>query len=82
MGIFLIIMGILILLIFIEWIEGVVSKFKKTINWTSFFGTLIFGAVVLTIIFSFTSESIVVVIFAFIFLIIWSLIKGLFRDKI
>lgn len=29
MGIFLIIMGILILLIFIEWIEGIVSKFKK-----------------------------------------------------
>ena len=80
MEILLWIVGIMSFLIVIEWLDDIASKFKKTINWSSFFKFLILGSVALSIIFSFTSEGIIVIVVAGIVLVFLSLIKGFFGD--
>jgi len=77
MEILLSIVGIVLFLIVVEWLDDIASKFKRTINWLSFSKFLIFGVVALSIIFSFTSEGIIVIVVAGIVLVFLSLFKGL-----
>lgn len=57
------------------------TKRFKSINWTKFFIVLMFGAILLALIFSFTAEGVFVIIGAYVTLVILALLFGFFSKK-
>lgn len=53
----------------------------RSINWGAFFIVLIFGSILLAVLFSFTSEGVFVIIGAYFILIIASLFTGMFKKE-
>ena len=78
MEIILWIIGIFLLLGIIQIVIESIQNALSSINWK----LLIFGGVGLAILFSFTAEGILVIIGAYIALIIFSFISGMFDKKI
>ena len=56
------IIGVILVLGIIGWIIEVVNDWRNSINWGKFLGTLIAGAIVLAVIFSFTAEGVLVIV--------------------
>lgn len=57
------------------------TKRFKLINWTKFLIFLIFGTILLALIFSFTAEGVFVIIGAYVTLVILALLFGFFSKK-
>lgn len=77
MEIVLIVIGVLIVLAFLE---KLVNRFRS-INWGKFFGVLIIGGVLLAAIFSFTAEGVLVIVGAYCILVIFALVFGAFSNN-
>ena len=77
MEIALIIIGIMI---FLGLLNELITKFKSA-NWAKFFGVLILGSILLAVIFSFTSEGVLVIVGAYVVLVILAMLFGVFSKK-
>lgn len=75
LGIFAFILVITVISIVME----TINNWLGSINWVGFFSVLLLGGVLLAIIFSFTSEGVLVILGAYVILITFSLIFGKFR---
>ncbi len=71
--------GIVLVLALIGAAIEALNEWQQSINWGSFFGTLIVGGVALAVLFSFTAEGVLVIIGAYIVLIFGALIMGSFK---
>jgi len=67
------IMGVLIVI-------GLIRESIKAINWARFLGFLIFGSVVLAVLFSFTAEGVLVIVGAYAALLVISIFFGAFKN--
>ena len=66
----------------IGFIMETVENWFGSINWTNFFLFFIIGSILLALIFSFTSEGVLVIIGAYIVLLLIALISGKFKKDI
>jgi hypothetical protein len=77
-----VILWIIGILIVIGTISSIMESFENwfgNINWEEFFKYLVFGGIILAVIFSFTSEGVLIVIGFYFVLIILALIAGKFK---
>jgi hypothetical protein len=75
-------MDLLLILIAVVFIVGCVQECAKVIEWGRFLKALIFGGVILAILFSFTAEGVVVIVGAYFVLLVLSVIYGGFRKAV
>lgn len=76
-----IVIGIVLAIVIIPWIMKVMTSWFGRINWVNFFMVFILGGITLSIIFSFTSEGVLVILGAFSILMLIALIFGKFNIK-
>jgi len=82
MEVVFIIVGILFFVVIITYIMDVITRWFGSINWGNFFLILIGGGLLLSLIFSFTAEGVLVIVGAYIILLFFALIFGKFKKDI
>ncbi len=73
-----VIVWIIVIIFLLVWLIEVLNNWKNSINWAKFLWILIIGGIALAVIFSFTAESILVIVGGYSVLIITALIFGAF----
>ena len=63
-------MEIVLIILGVLFVFGLIQKLVTSINWGRFFGFIIFGSITLAVLFSFTSEGVIVIVGAYIVLVI------------
>lgn len=76
------IIGIILAIIIVNMLMNIINRWFGSINWINFFFVFIFGGIALAVIFSFTSEGIIVIVGAFSVLMILALIFGKFKKDL
>lgn len=76
------IIGVILVLGIIGIAMETINNWFGNINWVNFFSVSIFGGIALAIIFSFTSEGVMVIVGAYFVLMIFALIFGKFNKDL
>ena len=79
MEIILWIVGFAIIIGVISYIMESLENWFGTINWEEFFKYLVIGGIVLAVIFSFTSEGVLIIVGFYFVLVILALLAGKFK---